>query len=99
RLALLEGNSTLYRESLSTAVEWLQQYFDGNNTAVKAMIDRLGQMQNVKLDWQAPDISGSLAALREYMQARSAENRAGQQQAEDQTASSGSEQGGQQGSK
>src|SRR5699024_520461 len=62
RLALLEGNSTLYRDSLSTAVGWLQQYFDTGAPAVKTMIDRLGQMQNVKLDWQAPDISGSLAA-------------------------------------
>lgn len=71
RLALLEGNANLYRKSLSSAVDWLRRYFDTRDPAVKAMIKRLGQMQNIKLDWQAPDISGGLLALRDYMQARS----------------------------
>lgn len=73
RLALLEGNSTLYRASLPSAIKWLKQYFDTDDAGVSAMIDRLGQMQNIKLDWQAPDISASLIGLRDYMQKRSKE--------------------------
>jgi len=67
RLALLEGNAQQYRSSLKAARSWLQQYFDTSNDAVAAMIDRLKKMQNVKLDWNAPDISGSLEKLRDYM--------------------------------
>lgn len=76
RLALLEGNSALYHTSLSTAIEWLKQYFDTGNSTVQAMIERLEQMQDIKLDVKPPDISGTLVALRNYMQARSREDRA-----------------------
>lgn len=95
RLALLEGNATLYRKSLSTAIDWLKQYFDTHNSAVKAMIKRLGQMQNVKLDWQPPDISASLFALHDYMQARGQEDDASNPQADTEPkASNNSNQGG-----
>lgn len=67
RLALLQGNSTLYRQSLTTATAWLKQYFDTNDAAVQAMLQGLHELQNVKLEWQAPDISSSLRALRAYM--------------------------------
>lgn len=81
RLALLNGNSEVYRASLASAVDWLQQYYVTDDPAVAAMIDRLNQMQNVKLDWQAPDISGSLIALRNYMRARGQEEPAGSESA------------------
>lgn len=96
RLALLEGNSEVYRASLSAAVDWLQQYYATGDPAVAAMIDRLRQMQNIKLDWQAPDISGSLTALRSYMQARSQNDQDARGQSEtanapDESASAGAD--------
>lgn len=74
RLALLERNTTLYRTSLATAIDWLKEYYETDDPAVSAMIDRLQQMQNIKLDWQPPDISAPLAALRDYMRARNRED-------------------------
>src|SRR5699024_6229017 len=39
RVALLQGDTTLYRHSLTSATAWLKQYFDGNDSAVQAMLD------------------------------------------------------------
>ncbi len=84
RLALLNRNTELYRASLTSAVEWLQRYYATDSAAVTGVIDRLNQMQNVKLDWQVPDIAGSLAALRAYMRAWDDAGQQGQRPESDQ---------------
>lgn len=68
RLALLQHNPRIYRASLSAAREWLQTYFDTSDPAVAAAIETLGHMQKVRIAWEAPDISGSLVALRAYLE-------------------------------
>ncbi|MES1927049.1 uroporphyrinogen-III C-methyltransferase [Salinisphaera sp. T31B1] len=67
RLSLLEGDTDAYRDSLASARQWLGDYYDTDTSPVSSMRNRLDQMSNVKLDWQAPDISQSLAMLRERM--------------------------------
>src|SRR5699024_579 len=86
RLALLQGNNTQYRASLPTAIKWLQQYFDTDANSVSSMIEQLGQMQNIKLDWQPPDISASLVGLREYTHKRSKEKHDAAQKHNDEAA-------------
>lgn len=71
RLALLQKKTGSYSETLGEAQKWLQTYFDTNDSAVAAAIQQLGQMQKIELDWDAPDISGSLTALRAYLKTQS----------------------------
>ncbi|MES1929879.1 hypothetical protein SADO_11504 [Salinisphaera dokdonensis CL-ES53] len=70
RLALLERDTENYRESLANARQWLEDYYDTSAAPVSNMRERIGQMSNVKLDWDAPDISASLVELRETMSQR-----------------------------
>lgn len=74
RLALLQKNSMSFSESLGEAQKWLNGYFNTDDAAVAAAIQHLGQMRKIELDWDAPDISGSLQALRAYVSAQSAAN-------------------------
>lgn len=67
RLSLLEGDTESYRDSLKSAGQWLDDYYDTNAAPVSTMRERLSQMSNVKLDWKAPDISQSLSMLRDRM--------------------------------
>lgn len=67
RLALLEGDTDSYRESLGAARQWLDDYYDTDASQVSSMRERLEQMGNIKLDWDAPDISQSLSMLRDRM--------------------------------
>lgn len=71
RLAMLKRDTQNYRDSLASAKQWLGDYYDTNAAPVSSMQERIGQMSNVKLDWDAPDISSSLIMLREIMASRS----------------------------
>jgi len=77
RLALLEQDTEAYRESLASAKQWLGDYYDTDASAVSSMSDQLDQMSNVKLDWDAPDISKSLSMLRDVMAQRAGGNGGG----------------------
>lgn len=67
RMALLKHNPTVYRTSLKSARDWLEQFFDTDNAAVAAAIEQINRMQSVRIDWQAPDITESLTALRAFL--------------------------------
>lgn len=67
RLALLQRRTPTYRNALDMAREWLQTYFDPEDARVAGVLETLNGMRKVELAWQAPDIGGSLAALRELM--------------------------------
>lgn len=66
RLALLNADNASYQHSLKTAVDWLRQYFTGDERdALLATLDSL-QSQQIKVN--VPDISASLNWLEEYQQ-------------------------------
>lgn len=67
QLALLTRNTQAYHESLSSARDWIKRYFDTNQSSVQAALDAFNELSNVKLDWQAPDISNGLSRLRGIM--------------------------------
>lgn len=67
RLALLDGNTQSYHDAIDEARGWIKRYFDTNNSQVASVLDELGQLSHVKLDWQAPDLSASLKTLRRIM--------------------------------
>ncbi|MEM7280142.1 MAG: uroporphyrinogen-III C-methyltransferase [Pseudomonadota bacterium] len=64
RLSLLQGKQEEFRTSLKAAREWLNQYFEIENPAVRNTIDRITEMESTEIRPALPDISGSLKALR-----------------------------------
>jgi uncharacterized protein HemX len=67
QLAALHGDSTTYRQNISSAQAWIKDYFDADAQAVSNTQQELGRLINEKIVIEPPDISGSLDALRTFM--------------------------------
>lgn len=65
RAALLQGDAAAYRQSLTTAREWLLEYFDTEHAQVAGMLDDINGLLSVSLQPDLPDISGALQTFRE----------------------------------
>ena len=65
RLALLNGDAPVFRDSLSTAGRWIDTYFDTRDAAVAGALKQLQQMAAVNIHPALPDISASLRLLRQ----------------------------------
>ncbi len=72
RLAVLQKNTTLFRQSLKEVSHWLDSYFDVESPAVINMQATVKKLADVELQPSVPDVSGSLRELRSVMNARSA---------------------------
>ncbi|MCX4192562.1 uroporphyrinogen-III C-methyltransferase [Methylophaga sp. OBS1] len=66
RLALLNADNDNYQHSLQTAIDWLQQYFTGEQR--DALLNTLKKLQDAQINISIPTISGSLNWLEEYQQ-------------------------------
>ena len=66
RLALLNADSASYQHSMETAIQWLRQYFNGDQR--DALIATLENLNSAQIKVDVPDISGSLNWLEEYQQ-------------------------------
>ncbi|MCU7819012.1 MAG: uroporphyrinogen-III C-methyltransferase [gamma proteobacterium symbiont of Lucinoma myriamae] len=66
RRSLLLGQQTLFLESLNEAVQWLQEFFDLENSHVKQIIEELQNLQKMTINSTMPDISTSIKVLRSY---------------------------------
>ncbi len=64
RIALLRKDTAAFRQNLSVARDWIQNYFTNDNAAAKNILDSLDQMQNIELKPALPDISASHKMLR-----------------------------------
>lgn len=64
RLALLSARDRAFHDNLTSAEQWLQQYFIG--TERDAMLDMLTAMQSETITVDVPDISASLIWLQHY---------------------------------
>lgn len=76
RLAMLRGEQTIFDESLSDAVDWIQEYYDTGTRPVQSAVETISELRAMRLTVSKPDISGSLAALRQFVSLRSELNRA-----------------------
>jgi len=65
RLALIQRDEKLYAANLTITAEWLGNYFDANNPAVRAAIKQIETLKNIPISVPFPDISRSLMMLRE----------------------------------
>ncbi len=67
RLAVLRRDTATMQASVGLAVLWLDAYFDQKTAPVRNILESLNNMQEVELRPAMPDISGSLAAVRQFI--------------------------------
>jgi uroporphyrin-3 C-methyltransferase len=63
QVALLSGNQTLFRESLSRASHWVAEFFEADEAAARAIAQEISVLQEKDISVAMPDISRSLAAV------------------------------------
>ncbi|HEV8077030.1 MAG TPA: uroporphyrinogen-III C-methyltransferase [Marinobacter sp.] len=71
-LAVLRGNQTLYQKSLEKARTTVQEWYNADNARVSALADTLGELASHNVDPELPDISRSLALLKQRVAGRGA---------------------------
>lgn len=69
QLSLLQRKPKSYLSSLTKAQEWVGTYFEQNHSNTQALLKALKDLEQVEVAPQMPDISGSLTALKSYLQA------------------------------
>ena len=62
-IALLQNNQTLYKNSITEASKWVNDYFDPENKLVQKILAQLATLKNEKLNTQLPGVSGSYDLL------------------------------------
>lgn len=70
QLALLQGNTAIYRQNLEAADRLLKQFFDLDTQAVAAMQSELDKLKSERIIAELPDISASLESLRRVLAGR-----------------------------
>ena len=63
QVALLSGNQTLFRESLTRANHWVAEFFDADEAAARALSQEILALQEKDISVEMPDISRSLVAV------------------------------------
>ena len=66
QLAMLREEPQIYRASLQKCIHWLQRHFELNQ-ASSVLAEQLDELSRQTITRQLPDISGSLQALRNYI--------------------------------
>jgi uroporphyrin-3 C-methyltransferase len=67
QLALLRGDQAIYAGALAEATGWVPAYFDVESARTRAMMAMLGNLSEIDIGREFPDISGSLRVAREHM--------------------------------
>jgi uroporphyrin-III C-methyltransferase len=70
RLALLSRDGRSFREDLRAATTWLERYFDASAKPVQASLATLNGLQAVDVGADAPGLSETLDAIRNFKLAR-----------------------------
>ncbi|MEF8792489.1 uroporphyrinogen-III C-methyltransferase [Thiohalorhabdus sp.] len=70
RLALLRERPAVYRQSLGSARDWVERFFDGESDEVAGMIAALKELQDRSLAADLPELHEPLQALRQARQER-----------------------------
>ncbi|WP_405224950.1 uroporphyrinogen-III C-methyltransferase [Lentisalinibacter sediminis] len=65
RLALLQGEGAIFRQSLEDARSWLERYFDREAKAVSGAVETIAELADSPVAAELPDISASLRLFRQ----------------------------------
>ncbi|HZX22130.1 MAG TPA: uroporphyrinogen-III C-methyltransferase [Woeseiaceae bacterium] len=92
RLALLQGEGAIFRQSLEDARSWLERYFDMEAKAVSGAVETIAELADSPVSAELPDISASLRLFRQR-QAVAQGNDQGNDQGTDRGADQGADEG------
>lgn len=67
QLALLDGRQSIYSDSLYRAERWLYDYFPNDEYAIQSVIAEIQALQQIKIDIELPDVTGSLLAVKTFL--------------------------------
>jgi uroporphyrin-3 C-methyltransferase len=67
QLALLRGTQTTYQYSLDDSIKWITEYFEATDPVTISMVTAIRELQQVRVDYELPDISDSLKRVRTAM--------------------------------
>ena len=67
RLALLRGERVLFQQSLDDAASWIAEYYDPDSLPVQSALATINELRATEFRPAPPDISGSLALLRQFI--------------------------------
>ncbi|MFO8025078.1 uroporphyrinogen-III C-methyltransferase [Thiohalophilus sp.] len=70
RLALLNGQTRVYRERLQQARQWVETYFDTEQAPTRQTLEQLKQLSEREIHPELPDISDTHQALESFRQQR-----------------------------
>ncbi|MDR9437186.1 MAG: uroporphyrinogen-III C-methyltransferase [Thiohalophilus sp.] len=70
RLALLNGQTRVYRERLQQARQWVETYFDTEQAPTRQTLEQLDQLAEQEIHPALPDISDTHQALERFRQQR-----------------------------
>jgi uroporphyrin-3 C-methyltransferase len=62
-LALMQNHAVYYSDSLETATQWLNEYFDLRDESVKQVLAQIAELKAMSLSQELPVISGSYSEL------------------------------------
>jgi len=63
--ALLQGNVAVFQQNLKSSIQWVRDYYDLSSQGTRAVLAELEKLSAERIAAELPDISGSLAALRD----------------------------------
>lgn len=61
--ALLQKNKTVFVANVDRAQQWLNKYFEPDNSSVQSVLSTLSELKNIELNPELPSINQSLATL------------------------------------
>lgn len=68
QLSLLQRQQMAFDRSLDKAEEWVSTYFQEDDATTQAILRGIEELSTLKIAAPVPDISGSLTALKDYLQ-------------------------------
>lgn len=70
QLALLAGNSELFRHSLGRAIDWLERHYRVEPQATAALVSALRQLADTPISAELPELGAARRALAAWLDAR-----------------------------
>lgn len=74
--ALLQNNQTVFENSLSTAITWINKYYAPDNTATTSVVTTLSTLKKMNLQPKLPDVSNAIELSSKLLNAKSVDTKA-----------------------
>lgn len=67
QLALLRGDSDIFKRSLAEARQWVADHFSSDDPVTKAVLNDIDEVKGIDIKREMPDVSNSLREVRRFL--------------------------------